>query len=373
MPDPARRSAACLRPLSGSRLPRFVLAAGLALAGALTATQPEKAMADALPHLVVLTTGGTIAGAADPRSQSGYDAGKVSGASLVAAVPGLDRLARIDTEAVAAIGSQDMNDTVWFDLAARIKALAKDPSVDGILITHGTDTMEETALFLDLVTDTEKPVVLVGAMRPSTAISADGPANLYEAALVARDPAARGRGVLVVLNDTIHGAADVTKTSTTALDTFRSPNFGPVGSVSPNGVTFFGPPPPRTVYPMPKQAPLPAVDILYARAGMDARPVAGMLAEGVKGIVLAGVGDGNASKEVIAALGDAVKKGVVVVRASRTGSGAVMRNIEIDDDKLGFVAAGYYNPAKARVLLQVLLADGVTNTAAVQKAFSAQP
>lgn len=326
-------------------------------------------MADTLPCLAVLATGGTIAGAADPRSQAGYDAGRISGASLIAAVPGLERLARFSTEQVAAIGSQDMTDAVWFALAVRIRALAADPATDGILVIHGTDTMEETALFLSLVSDTEKPVVMVGAMRPSTAVSADGPANLGEAALVATAPQARGRGVLVVLNDTIHGAADVTKTSTTALETFRSPNFGPVGAVTPNGAVFFAPPAARTVYGLPAQAALPPVGIVFAHAGMDAAPVAALVAAGVRGIVLAGVGDGNAATPVIAALVAAVKAGIVVVRASRAGAGAVMRNIEIDDDRLGFIAAGYYNPAKARVLLQVLLAHGIADAAGVQRAF----
>ncbi|SHO66163.1 L-asparaginase [Pseudoxanthobacter soli DSM 19599] len=330
-------------------------------------------MADTLPRIVILATGGTIAGAADPRSQSGYNAGEVSAESLIASVPGIEALARLSAEQVASIGSQDMNDAVWFGLARRIDLLARSPEVDGIVVTHGTDTLEETALFLDLVVETDKPVVLVGAMRPSTAISADGPLNIHEAVQVAGSPQARGRGVLVVLNDTIHGARDVTKTSTTSVQTFQSPNCGPVGLVNPNMVAFHAPPAARTVYPLPALPPLPPVDIVVAHAGMGARQVQDAVAAGVKGIVLAGVGDGNAAKPAIDALAAAAARGIVVVRSSRVGSGPVMRNIEIDDDTPGFVAAGSYNPAKARVLLQVLLANGIDAPAEVQAAFVPAP
>lgn len=323
-----------------------------------------------LPHIVILATGGTIAGTADARSQAGYNAGQVSPEQLLAAVPQAAGLARLSAEQVAAIGSQDMNEEVWFTLARRVGALLAQPDVDGVVITHGTDTLEETALFLDLVLPHTKPVVVVGAMRPSTALSADGPMNLYAAIKVAADPQAAGRGALVVLNDTIHGATDVTKTSTTTVQTFVSPNFGAVGHVTPNAVHFFRPPVPAPA-PLPLSAPLPLprVTIIYAHAGMDAGDIEAALAHGAKGLVLAGVGDGNASKAAIAALAEAVKAGIPVVRSSRVGTGAVLRNIEINDDTYGFVAAHYLNPAKSRVLLQLLLANGVKDPAAVQAAF----
>ncbi|MGU3494419.1 asparaginase [Xanthobacteraceae bacterium A53D] len=324
-----------------------------------------------LPHVVVLATGGTIAGAGSGAG-GGYVSGAISGEALIASVPDIGKRARLSAEQVAAIGSQDMNDGVWLKLAERIAALDKDAGVAGIVITHGTDTMEETALFLDLATRTEKPVVLVGSMRPSTAVSADGPRNLLEAVVVASDPKARGRGPLVVLNDTIHGARDVTKTNTVSVQTFLSPNFGPVGSVAPDMVTFFAPPPPRQHVAAPT-GPLPRVEIVYAFAGVDGKPVEAAVAAGAKGIVLAGVGDGNASKATIAALQAAAKAGVVVVRSSRTGAGPVLRNIELNDDELGFVAAAYHNPAKARVLLQLLLAGGVSDPAKVQPAFLPVP
>lgn len=325
-----------------------------------------------MPHIAILATGGTIAGIADARSEGGYNAGQVSPEALLAAVPQAARLARISAQQVAAIGSQDMNDEVWFALARRIMLLLADEDVDGIVVTHGTDTLEETALFLHLVLPHTKPLVVVGAMRPSTAISADGPMNLFAAIQLASDARAAGRGTLVVLNDTIHGAADVTKTSTTAVQTFVSPNFGPLGHVTPNGVHFFRPPvsssPPL---PLPHAPPLPRVAIVYAHAGMDGLDIEAAVEGGARGLVLAGVGDGNASGSAIAALARAVQVGIPVVRSSRVGSGPVLRNIEVSDDAHGFVAAHFLNPAKARVLLQLLLANGVREPLALQAAFDA--
>lgn len=321
-----------------------------------------------LPRIVILSTGGTIAGAADARSKGGYNAGAVSAESLIAAVPGAAEIARIDFEQVAAIGSQDITDEVWITLARRIRDLAARDDVDAILVTHGTDTMEETALFLHLTLATDKPVVMVGAMRPSTALSGDGPANLRAALMVAAHPDSRDRGVLVVLNDTIHGARDVTKTSTTQVETFQSPNLGPLGYVTPNGAVFLRRASPRLTFPLP-EAPLPRVSILHAHAGMDDMLAKAAIEAGARGLVLAGVGDGNAARTVIAALAEAAKAGVVGVRASRCPLGPVLRNIEVSDDALGLVAAGLHNPAKARVLLQVLLANGVTTPDTIQAAF----
>lgn len=331
----------------------------------MTSAHPE-----ALPHILVLATGGTIAGAADPRSRAAYNAGEVSAEALLAAVPGAAEIARLTTEQVAAIGSQDMSETVWLALARRIAAGVSDPAVDAILLTHGTDTMEETALFLHLTHGGETPVIMVGAMRPSTATSADGPANLMAALMVAASPQSRGRGVLVVLNDMIHGARDVTKTSTTAVETFQSPNFGALGRVTANGVRYFDPVRPRPA-PLPLPDALPPVMILHAHAGMDARLVKAAIAAGARGLVLAGVGDGNAPGPVIAALADAARDGIACVRASRCPTGPVLRNIEVSDDALGLVAAGHLNPAKARVLLQLLLAGGITDPAGLQTAFDA--
>lgn len=325
-----------------------------------------------LPRIVVLATGGTIAGRRDERSPNGYNSAELTAAQLLMTVSGLDALARVSNESIAAVGSQDMTDSIWLTLHARITALLADDSTDGIVVTHGTDTMEETAFFLDLVLARGKPVVLVGAMRPASAISADGPANLRDAVKVAASSAARNRGVLVVMNGTIHGARDVEKTHTTALDTFRSSNFGPVGYVDAARVRFSADVPfaPRARYTPGLAALLPRVDVIYAHAQMDGAEILDAVARGARGLVLAGVGDGNCSKAALRAFHDAAARGIVVVRASRTGAGFVDRNVEIDDDGLGFVAALDLNPQKARILVQLLVANGITDTAMVQRAFA---
>jgi L-asparaginase len=240
-----------------------------------------------------------------------------------------------------------------------VNELQKDPAVDGIVITHGTDTMEETGYFLDLVTQGERPVVLVGSMRPATALSADGPMNLYNAVAVAADPTARGRGVLIVMNDDLHHARDAEKTATTALQAFESPNRGKAGSVLFGKPTFFSASTKRhtssSTFAGPIPDALPPVSVVYAHANAGPELVDAAVASGAKGIVLAGVGDGNATDPMIQALARAAKKGIVVVRASRVLFGSVFRNVELDDDALGFVAALDLSPQKARVLLQQAL------------------
>src|SRR6266436_3337235 len=181
------------------------------------------------PNIVILATGGTIAGAAATGTQAAYRSGAVTIDAMVAAVPGIADLANIKGEQISNVGSQDMSFEIMLTLAKRINQLLATPQVDGIVVTHGTDTMEETAFFLNLVVKSDKPVVMVGSMRPSTAVSADGPLNLYNAVGVAVDPKAKGRGVLVVMNDQIHAAHSLTKTSTTAIQTFMSPIRGVVG------------------------------------------------------------------------------------------------------------------------------------------------
>ncbi|WP_241030603.1 asparaginase [Paraburkholderia sp. Ac-20347] len=327
----------------------------------------------ALPRVAVLATGGTIAGQADTRAANAYNAGAVGAQQLVQAVPGIDKLARLSTEQVASIGSQDMNDKVWFALARRIKALFDHNEADAVVITHGTDTLEETAFFLDNVLHTDKPVVLVGSMRPSTATSADGPSNLYEAVEVAASPSARGRGVMVVLNDTIQSARGTAKTNTTSVQTFVSPNSGPIGYVDPASVRFLTPAfqPDAHKYTLPSGDQLPRVEIVYSHANMDGVPVENAIASGAKGIVLAGVGDGNTSQSALEALQRAAKQGIVVVRSTRVGSGFVNRNVEVNDDTSGFAVSLDLNPQKARILTQLLIANGVTAPAQVQKAFAA--
>jgi L-asparaginase len=315
-----------------------------------------------LPHVRVLATGGTIAGAQSDPNQAGYKAGSFSVEDLIKAVPQMKELAELSGEQVANIGSQTMNDAVWLKLAKRTNEVLRDPKVSGVVVTHGTDTMEETGYFLSLVTKSDKPVVFVGSMRPATAISADGPANLYNAVALAANPEARGRGVLVVLNDEVHFGREAEKMNCTQLDTFHSPNRGRAGIVNTGKAklwshldTRFGP---KSEFSVEGLSELPRVEIVYSYANAKRDVVDYWVAQGVKGIVLAGVGDGNATDDLMAGLTDAAKKGVAVVRASRTGSGLVARNMEVNDDQLGFVASEGLNPAKARVLLML----GLTKT-----------
>ncbi len=347
-----------------------VLPLGAGLMTVQPASAGEGQAAAGLPRVLVLATGGTIAGKADPRSAIGYDAGSATGQQLVEAVPGVDRLAHLQVEQISNIPSQDMNHKVWFRLVERINTAFARHEADAVVITHGTDTMEETAFFLDTVLHHEQPVILTGSMRPGSAISADGPANIYEAVKVAASPQARGRGVLVVLNDTIHAAHWVSKADSTALQTFVSRNAGPVGIVDPAAVRFYGPARVRLALPLPAGEQLPPVDVIYAHADMDGRQIDESVRAGVKGLVIAGMGDGNVSAPAMQALDRAVKAGLVVVRSSHVGDGFVNRNVEVDDDAHHFVASYDLNPQKARLLLQILLAGGVQDVAAVQQAFA---
>ncbi|WP_240975221.1 asparaginase [Paraburkholderia aromaticivorans] len=325
-----------------------------------------------LSRVAVLATGGTIAGQADTRAANAYNAGAVGAQQLVQAVPGIEKLAHLSTEQVASIGSQDMNDKVWFALARRIQQIFDRNEADAVVITHGTDTLEETAFFLDSVLRTDKPVVLVGSMRPSTAISADGPSNLYEAVEVAANNRSRGRGVMIVLDDKIQAARWTTKTNTTSVETFVSPTTGPIGFVDPASVRFVTAAAPGSgaKYALPSGDQLPRVEIVYAHSNMDALQIDNAITNGAKGIVLAGVGDGNTSKEALDALERAAQKGIVVVRSTRVGSGFVNRNVEVNDDKSGFVVSLDLNPQKARILTQLLIANGITSPAQVQQAFA---
>jgi L-asparaginase len=315
--------------------------------------------ADKLPSVVVLATGGTIAGAAASDVQAGYTSGQVGVDQLLAAVPQAKKLAALRGEQIANIGSQDMNDEVWLKLARRVNELMAMPNVDGIVITHGTDTIEETAYFLNLVVKSKKPVVMTAAMRPSTALSADGPLNFYNAVAVAANKDAVGRGVLVVVNDWIHGASSLTKTSTTAVQTFLSPLRGLVGTVAYGDAEFYrGPVGRNTVdseFSLDGVSALPRVDIVMAHANMDGAMIDAAVAAGAKGVVIAGVGNGNMTKPALDALAAQSKKGVVCVRSSRVATGRVGRNVEVDDDKLSLVASDDLNPQKARVLLRLAL------------------
>jgi L-asparaginase len=317
-----------------------------------------------LPKIKVLATGGTIAGAQASQADAGYKSGAFSVDDLIKAVPQLKNIAELSGEQVANIGSQTMNHEVWLKLAARVNEVLKADDVDGVVITHGTDTMEETGYFLSLVAKSDKPIVLVGSMRPATAISADGPINLYNAVALAGNPDAKGRGPMVVLNDTIHYARETQKMHTTRMDTFHSPNRGTAGMMNTGKAFFYSA---NTVKHTTKSdfsidgltaAKLPRVEVVYSYANLGGDIIDLMADRGVKGIVLNGVGDGNTTDAALAALERAAKKGIAVVRCSRTGSGVVDRNVEINDDKMGFIAGMELNAQKARILLML----GLTKT-----------
>jgi L-asparaginase len=318
----------------------------------------------ALPRIKVLATGGTIAGAQTSQAEAGYKSGSFSVDDLIKAVPQLKNIAEMSGEQVANIGSQTMNHEVWLKLGARVNEVLKSDDTDGVVITHGTDTMEETGYFLSLVVKSDKPVVLVGSMRPATAISADGPINLYNAVALAGNPESKGRGPLIVLNDTIHYAREAQKMHTTRMDTFQSPNRGIAGMMNTGKAFFYSA---NTVRHTTRSefsldsltvANLPRVEVVYSYANLGGDIIEALVEKGVKGIILAGVGDGNTTDAALAALEKAAKKGVAVVRCSRTGSGVVDRNVEINDDKLGFIAGMELNAQKARILLML----GLTKT-----------
>lgn len=310
-------------------------------------------------NIVILATGGTIAGAAASGTQAAYTSGAVTIDAMIAAVPGIKDMANIKGEQISNVGSQDMSFEIMLKLAKRINELMKRSDLDGIVVTHGTDTMEETAFFLNLVVRGDKPVVMVGSMRPSTAVSADGPLNLYNAVGVAVDPNAKGRGVLVVMNDWIHAAHSLTKTSTTAIQTFMSPLRGIVGVANYGKNDFYNTPTWKhtsaSEFDISGVDKLPRVDIVFACADMPPDLIDASVANGAKGIVIAGVGNGNMNKASLEAAANAVKKGVVVVRSSRVPTGAVGRNVEVNDDELGFIASDELNPQKARLLLSLAL------------------
>ena len=313
-----------------------------------------------LANVMILATGGTIAGTgASTTTTVGYTAATVGVERLIQAVPELSKVANVKGEQVFQIASENMNNDYWLTLAKRVNVLLARADVDGIVITHGTDTLEETAYFLDLVVKSRKPVVLVGAMRPSTALSADGPINLYNATLLAASPEAVGKGVLVAMNDQIQGARNVTKTNTSTLDSFKATELGMLGYIQGNKPFFYHVSTRKhtldTEFDISALQTLPQVDIVYGYANMNATALDAFLAAGAKGIIHAGVGNGSLASKVVPALSAARKKGVMVVRASRVGQGIVARNGEANDDELDFVVADTLNAQKARILLMLAL------------------
>ena len=324
-----------------------------------------------LPQIKILATGGTIAGKGKESAQmTEYTPGAIGIKELIDAVPEIKEYACISGEQIANIGSYAMTDDVWLKLADRINNLLSVDNVDGIVITHGTDTMEETAYFLNLVIKSKKPVILTGSMRPATAMSADGPLNLLNAVRLAASKEAHGKGVLVCMNDQINCAREVTKSNTTNVETFKATDFGCLGLIQ-NGKPYFYRQSTRrhtinSEFDISALKNLPRVNIIYAHASDDRALTDAAVAAGAKGIVHAGMGYGNMFPLVKDALSDARKKGIVVVKSSRTGSGLVPRTDA--DNEFDFVTGDNLISQKARILL--MLALTVTNDAAqIQRIF----
>jgi len=338
---------------------RVSVGAGLVALAVVALSMPSVGAQARKPRIVIVATGGTIAGAAESTTAAGYKSGAVAVDTLIAAVPQMKKFADVRGVQVSSVGSQDMNDELWIKLATEVNRQLAQPDVDGVAITHGTDTMEETAYFLNLVIKSDKPVVLTGSMRPSTSLSADGPLNIYNAVGVAGDPRAKGRGVLVVANDDIHGARAITKRHTTDVETFVSPEVGLIGVCLFDDREFSRSPArahtTATPFKVTVGEALPRVDVIYAHAGMSPDLIDAAVSAGAKGIVIAGVGDGNFTTQALEAVKRAIAKGTVVVRSTRVGEGIVRRNIEVDDDKVGTVVSKELNPSKARVLLKLSL------------------
>jgi L-asparaginase len=322
--------------------------------------------ANDLPLVVVLSTGGTIAGrGTSTMSLSEYKAGTLLGTELVEAVPEVKQFARVRVEQVCNVASPDISMEIWRKLAERINAIfAEDTKVSGVVITHGTSTIEETAYFLNLTVKHDRPVVLVGAQQPATALSADGPLNIVNAIRTAAARESCGRGVLVVLNDEINAARDVTKSNTYRVETFRSGELGFLGYVDQDKVTYYRTPDKRytvnSEFDIATIRQFPKVDILYAYAGSsNAMLVSALQQAGAQGIVFACTGAGTLSqseKEAVrkATAGVGAAK-PVFVRASRVGNGRVIERKEYDD--LGMVPADNLSPQKARILLMLALTE----------------
>ncbi|TVY39831.1 putative L-asparaginase [Lachnellula occidentalis] len=315
-------------------------------------------MNGSLPNVTIFATGGTIAGSGSSGVQTtGYTAGVVGILTLIDAVPAILNVSNVAGIQSANVASEDVTSDILITIAKQInKYVCEDPTMSGAVVTHGTDVLEETAFFLDAVVNCGKPVIIVGAMRPSTAISADGPYNLLEAVTVAASPLARDRGAMVVMNDRIVSAYYVTKTNANTMDTFKAPEMGNLGTLVSDVPYFFYPP----VKPTGKNelsianvTAIPRVDILFAYEDMKNDTLYNAIASGARGIVIAGAGAGGVSTSFGYAVADVIAKyGVPVVFSTRAMSG------EVPSVALPQIASGYLNPMKSRVLLGLLLAHG---------------
>ncbi len=314
----------------------------------------------AKPQVVLLATGGTIAGAgASAANSATYQAAKLPVEKLVAGVPELAQVANVRGEQAFQIASESFTNDNLLTLAKRVSALVKQSDVDGIVITHGTDTLEETAYFLNLVVHTDKPIVVVGSMRPSTALSADGMLNLLDAVVVASAKDSRGKGVLVVMNDEIHTSRDVSKSINIKTEAFKSP-WGPLGMVVEGKTFWFRAPVKRhtngSEFDIDSINALPQVDIAYGYGNANDVAQRAFVAKGAKAVIHAGTGNGSVAAQVVPALRELRSQGVQIIRSARVvGGGFVLRNAEQPDDQYDWVVSHDLNPQKARILAMVAM------------------
>ena len=350
-------------PIVVRRFHRGVTLSLYPLVAALAVTTPA---AQTRPIVYVLSTGGTIAGSGSSSTDlSNYKPGAILGEQLVKAVPQISAIADVRVEQIVNVNSSDITIENWLTLARRITAILKEtPAVSGFVVTSGTNTLEETAYFLNLTVRSDKPVVLVGAMRPATAISADGPLNLLNAVRTAVSPEAKGKGTLIVLNDEINAARDTTKANTLRVETFRAPELGLLGYIDEDRITFYRSPTKRhtsnSEFDITALTQLPKVSILYSYVEPDAGLIQAAIANGARGLVFAGTGNGALSSFEEAALKNVMTMPAasrpVLVRSSRTGNGRVTPTTEYD--AMGIIAGDTLNPQKARILLMLALTTG---------------
>jgi L-asparaginase len=326
---------------------------------ALLLTACLTAVAQKLPTVALLSTGGTIASKQDP-GKGGY-VPALSGEDLVSAVPAIKRVAQIQVEQISNIPSQDITPEIWVRLAARVNELLAKSEIAGIVVTHGTNTLEETAYCLDLTTTSTKPVILVGAQRPASDPDSDGPRNLLDAVRVAVASEAVGKGVMVVMNGQINAARDVTKTNTNQVETFRGLEFGELGVVDVEKVRFYRAPLRRQTFPLEPRTQLSRVDIVMSYAGADGLLIRSLVRDGtVKGLVIAGLGLGTVTGSMFDAIQEARARGIPVVVSTRVFTGRVFplsaaKGSALALKEIGCVLADNLSPQKARILLMLAL------------------
>ena len=314
-----------------------------------------------LARVALIMTGGTIDSLGTDRLDLAWylEAGKRLGAGeLVDSLPELASIAAVTEVEFRRLPSHSLVDRDWLDLVQLIHSIAADDGTDGVVITHGTNTLEETAYFLNLSLKTDKPVVLVGSMRPASALGADGYLNLLNAVRVAAAPESRGCGVLVVMNDRIYGARDLTKTATYRVEAFQGRDLGPLGFSDADGrVRYYHRSVKKhtvaTAFDVKELESLPRVDVVLSYVGADGGMIDASVASGAKGIVSAATGAGRPTPAQDQAFDRAKEQGVMMCLSSRVGSGRVVRSPSLT--KRGFVAADNLQPWKARVLLALAL------------------